>query len=256
MTFSPRQSLGQNFLQDPNIVRKIVGSLRAPGEAHVVEIGPGTGALTETLHEKYANFTAIEIDQRAVEHLKANIPTLDVRRQDVLEVDWRRLAAEKVAPIYVIGNLPYNITSQILFGILDAPDVIGEAVLMMQYEVAERLVAEPRTKEYGILSVQTQILSEPELLFKVSPNVFYPRPDVTSAVVRITPRLVDDVDVAFLREVVRTAFNQRRKTLRNSLSPWTREKGVALPGDREKQRAEELTPAEFVDLARYLKARV
>lgn len=260
MSLRPKQSLGQNFLQDPNIVRKIVAAVRAPDDAHVVEIGPGEGALTETLMAKYPLFTAIEIDERAVRHLRERLPGVDVRHQDILEVDWHALAAEKAAPLYVVGNLPYNLTSPILFGVLDAPTSVKEAVLMMQREVAERLVAEPRTKAYGILSVQTQTLSHPELLFTVSPNVFYPRPDVTSAVVRLTLTAdateTDGLDVAFFREVVRAAFNQRRKTLRNSLSRWTREMGVELPGGREKQRAEELSPQEFVHLARYLKARI
>ena len=254
----PKQSLGQNFLQDPNIVRKIVGAVRAPRDAHVVEIGAGQGALTEELQAKYPRFTAIEIDERAVKHLRDRFPDTDVRHEDILEVDWDVLAREHHAALYVVGNLPYNITSQILFGVLDARDIVREAVLMMQREVAERLVAEPRTKAYGILSVQTQTLSEPELLFTVSPNVFYPRPDVTSAVVRLTLRAPepDGFDVAFFRKVVRAAFNQRRKTLRNSLSAWTREMGIELPGGRENQRAEELSPREFVELASYLGARL
>lgn len=257
MPLRPIQSLGQNFLQDPNIVRKIVEAVRAPADAHVVEIGPGEGALTASLADRYATFTAIEIDERAVGLLRERIPGLDVRHRDILEVDWGELAAEKGAPIYVVGNLPYNITSQILFGILEAGDVVAEAVLMMQREVAERLVAKPRTKAYGILSVQTQIFADPELLFTVSPNVFYPRPDVSSAVVRVTIKPeIRAADHAFVREVVRTAFNQRRKTLRNSLSPWTRERSIALPDGREKQRAEELSPEEFVELARYLEGRL
>lgn len=260
MSFRPKQSLGQNFLQDPNIIRKIVAAVRSPDDAHVVEIGPGEGALTESLMAKYPLFTALEIDERAVRHLRERLPGVDVRHQDVLEVDWHALAAEKSAPLYVVGNLPYNLTSPILFGVLDAPTSVREAVLMMQREVAERLVAEPRTKAYGILSVQTQTLSRPELLFTVSPNVFYPRPDVTSAVVRLTLSAdaaeTDGLDVAFFRDVVRAAFNQRRKTLRNSLGRWTREMGIELPDGREKQRAEELSPQEFVHLARYLKSRM
>ncbi len=260
MSIRPKQSLGQNFLHDPNIARKIVDAVRAPGEGHVVEIGPGQGALTGLLLERYPTFTAFEIDERAVAHLRREVPALDVRERDILEVSWEALAEEKGGPIFVVGNLPYNITSQILFGLIDARAVVREAVVMMQLEVAERLVAEPRTKAYGILSVQLQTFTEPELLFKVSPNVFFPRPDVTSALVRL--RLKGDdghlegVDPAFLREVIRTAFNQRRKTLRNSLSRWTRSMGIELEGDLEKRRAEELTAAEFVALARYLEARL
>ena len=254
----PRQSLGQNFLRDPNTARKIVDSLKAGPEAHVVEIGPGQGALTGILASKYPTFTALEIDERAVHLLEERDPGLDVRRQDILEVDWRALAGEKGKPIHVIGNLPYYITSQILFGVLEAADVIREAVMMMQLEVAERLVAMPRTKAYGILSVQTQLHSRPALLFRVSPNVFFPKPDVTSAVVRLElfhpGERLNGADPELLREVVRAAFNQRRKTLRNSLGGWTRDRHIALPDDLEKRRAEELTPEEFVDLTRYLAA--
>lgn len=260
MQFRPKQSLGQNFLHDPNIVRKIVESIRAPEDAHVVEIGPGTGALTGLLLERFPSFTAVEIDHRAVDLLRRMHPGLDVRHEDVLKVDWRDLAGEKGRPIYVVGNLPYNITSQVLFGLMDARSVVREAVLMMQHEVALRLIAQPRTKEYGILSVQTQLNSRPDLLFKVSPNVFRPRPDVKSAVMRVDFERANEelcsVDSEFLRSIIRSAFNQRRKTLHNSLSRWTREQDIELPGTLKKRRAEELTPAEFIDLARYLEAHV
>lgn len=256
MQLRPKQSLGQNFLRDQNIVRKIVDAVRAPDDAHVIEIGPGTGALTGRLLERFERFTAVEIDERAVVLLRREYAQLDVRHQDILEVDWGALANEKGGPIYVVGNLPYNITSQVLFGLMEADDGVREAVVMMQYEVAQRLVAEPRTKEYGILSVQVQLYSRPELLFKVSPNVFYPRPDVTSAVVRLDfsgrSDALDTVDREFLTHVIRSAFNQRRKTLRNSLSNWTRAENIPLPDAFKKRRAEELEPAEFVELARYL----
>lgn len=256
----PKQSLGQNFLRDPNIVRKIVGAVRAPEGAHVVEIGPGTGALTGLLFERFETFTAIEIDERAVALLRGEHPNLDVRHEDIMDVDWRRLADEKGGPVWVVGNLPYNITSQVLFGMIDAGDAVQEAVVMMQYEVAQRLVAEPRTKEYGILSVQVQLHAAPNLLFKVSPNVFFPRPDVDSAVVRLDfgkrSGALNKVGHEFLRSVIRSAFNQRRKTLRNSLSEWTRGQDIPLPEIYQKRRAEELEPAEFVELACYLEARV
>lgn len=260
MQFRPRQSLGQNFLRDPNIVRKIAAAVRAPADAHVVEIGPGMGAITGPLIERFRTFTAVEIDGRAVDHLRDTYSGLDVRHKDILEIDWQKLAEEKGGPIYVVGNLPYNITSQVLFGLIDAGAAIREAVLMMQLEVAQRLVANPRTKEYGILSVQVQLHSAPKLLFQVSPNVFFPRPDVTSAVVRIDLSVrADDlpsVHPAILRRIIRSSFNQRRKTLHNSLSQWTREQQIDLPPRFKKRRAEELTPAEFVELARYLEARV
>lgn len=248
----PRKSLGQNFLVDPNTIRKIVDSLEAPADARVVEIGPGTGALTRLLNERYQYFTAIEIDERAVRLLKSDIPDLDVRHGDILEVDWAEFA-DADRPMYVIGNLPYYITSQILFGLIEARADIQRAVLMMQLEVAERLVAEPRTKAYGILSVAVQLAAEPHLLFRVSRNVFYPKPDVTSAVVALDlfpAPAIEGVDEAFVRTVIRTAFNQRRKTLRNSLGGLV--EGKELPDEFSGRRAEELTPQEFVELAKFL----
>lgn len=256
----PKQSLGQNFLTDPNIVRKIVGALQASAQDHVVEIGPGTGALTGELLAVYPRLTAVELDERAVDHLRAQYLDLDVRQQDALEVSWGALAEEKGGPLHVIGNLPYYITSQILFALVEARQHVAEAVLMMQREVAERLVASPRTKAYGILSVVVQLHTRPELLFRVSPHVFYPKPDVTSAVIRLAFRedeaALAEVDPKLLREVVRSAFNQRRKTLRNSLSRWTRAAGLALPEGWAGRRAEELTPEEFVELARYLERQL
>ena len=257
---TPKKSLGQNFLNDPNTVRKIVGSLEAPADAHVVEIGPGTGALTGELLDRFASFTALEIDERAVAYLKQEYPSLDVRQMDVLEVDWAALAAEKGGPLHVIGNLPYYITSPILFGLLDNRQHISEAVVMMQLEVAQRLVAEPRTKDYGILSVQVQLHAQPDLLFRVSRNVFYPKPDVTSAVIRLAfdkvPPLPPEIDPELLRQVIRTAFNQRRKTLRNSLSRWTRAQNIELPHHWDRRRAEELTPPAFLELAHYIQERI
>jgi 16S rRNA (adenine1518-N6/adenine1519-N6)-dimethyltransferase len=250
----PRRSLGQNFLVDPNIARKIVGSLRAPRGGRVVEIGSGTGALTGVLLSEYPDVLAVEIDERAIDYLQSEYPGLDVRHADVLDLDWALLAASGTGPLFVIGNLPYHITSPILFSLLDNASVFAEAVLMMQLEVAQRLTAQPRSRSYGILSVATQLTTDVELLFRVSRNVFRPRPDVTSAVVRLTfPQSGPRVEYSGrLKEVVRSAFNQRRKQLRNSLSAFTRSAGRELPDRWAGKRAEELAPEEFVEVARYL----
>ena len=151
--FRPKQSLGQNFLQDPNMAEKIVGALEAPAGSHVVEIGAGTGVLTERLAENYDTLTAIEIDERAVETLRERVPGVDVREEDVRETDWAALAEEKGGPLYIISNTPYYLTSPIIFALLEQRQHLAEAILTMQREVAERIVAEPRTKAYGTLSV-------------------------------------------------------------------------------------------------------
>ena len=257
LPFRPKQSLGQNFLQDPNMAEKIVGTLGAPSDAHVVEVGAGTGVLTERLAQRVETLTAIEIDERAVAVLRERVPGADVRQEDVRETNWAALADEKGGPLFVISNTPYYLTSLILFSLLEHRRPLAEAVLTMQREVAERIVAEPRTKAYGILSVLLQLFANPTLCFTVPPQVFSPQPDVTSAVVRLqfdTETEPGDLQVDDVRRYVRAAFNQRRKMLRNSLSAWTKEQGVDFPNDWGRKRAEALTPDDFATLARHLNA--
>ena len=199
------------------MIQKIVDSIPAQIEDRIVEIGPGAGAITGPILNKYGDVTAVEIDQRMVEHLSEEFPNLRIVNQDILKSDWSDFViADK--PVHVVGNLPYYITSQILFKVLEYRKHITSALLMMQKEVAERIVAEPRSKEYGILSVQTQLMSSPEILFDVPPDVFSPPPNVNSAVLKLT---FDKPDLSCsdknLKTVVRMAFNQRRKKLSNAL---------------------------------------
>jgi len=253
--FRPKQSLGQNFLQDPNMAEKIVRTLQAPTAAHVVEVGAGTGELTGLLAERYDRLTAVEIDERAVEVLRQNVPGADVRAQDVRELDWSGLAAEHDGPLYVISNTPYYLTTELLFALLESRSHVAEAVLTMQAAVADRLVAAPRTKAYGILSVLLQLFGTPTRCFTVPPQVFSPQPDVSSAVVRVTFGAEDGPSGLVLDDVrpyVRAAFNQRRKMLRNSLSLWVKDQGLSLPHDWERKRAEALSPDDFATLARAL----
>ncbi|WP_340104526.1 16S rRNA (adenine(1518)-N(6)/adenine(1519)-N(6))-dimethyltransferase RsmA [Rhodohalobacter sp. 8-1] len=241
-----KKSLGQHFLRDYHMIQKIAGSLPADEGERVVEIGPGGGALTEVLHKNYKNFTAIEIDPVMVSHLNETLPDLHVIKQDILKTDWQELSDES-EPIHVIGNLPYFITSQILFSLLESRKLLKSATLMMQKEVAERIVAEPRTKAYGILSVQTQLMSTPEILFDVPPEVFSPPPNVMSSVIQLHFNKPDlTCSDAHLKTVVRTAFNQRRKKLSNSLKPLETD----LPDDEFNfdLRAEALEPAMYEKL--------
>lgn len=256
MSFRPKKRLGQHFLIDRNVIGKIVDAVAAPPDATVVEIGPGMGALTGLLRERFPNLTAIELDDEAVAHLREEFPGLDLRHEDVLAVDWTEVAGEPKgrpdsdARVYVVGNLPYYITSPILFGLLDARQHISRAVLMMQKEVAERIVAEPNSKAYGILSVQTQLLARPRMLFSVSRHVFRPKPDVESAVISLdfdgSAKLGFDINQ--MKRVVRTAFGQRRKMLRKSLGGMCAELGVAIPEEYATKRPEALAPEEFVTL--------
>jgi 16S rRNA (adenine1518-N6/adenine1519-N6)-dimethyltransferase len=255
--FRPKQSLGQNFLQDPNMREKIVRTLRAPPDAAVVEVGAGTGELTGLLTERHARVVAIEIDERAVEVLRTECPDAEVREQDVRDVDWAALAEEMGGPLHVISNTPYYLTTEIIFALLEQRAHVAEAVLTMQAAVADRLVADPSTKSYGILSVLVQLFAAPERCFSVPPQVFSPQPDVGSAVVRLTFGADDgpaDLALDDVRPFVRAAFNQRRKMLRNSLSTWVKDQGRSLPHDWERKRAEALSPADFAELARALGA--
>lgn len=250
MAFRTKKSLGQHFLHDDNIIRKIVDAVGAKAEDRVIEIGPGTGALTKRLIEKYPRTEVIEIDERAVAVLQKELPELTIHQKDVLKVNWPELLHPD-ASNYVLGNLPYYITSPILFSVMDQRSLFKEAIFMMQKEVAERLVAEPGNKDYGILSVQTQLMSTPEILFDVSRHCFSPPPKVTSAVVRLR---FDRPELPFrdetMKKVVRTAFNQRRKKLSNALKPLL---GKDLPeGFNYDQRAERWTPETYAKLSEHL----
>jgi 16S rRNA (adenine1518-N6/adenine1519-N6)-dimethyltransferase len=248
----PKKSLGQNFLHDANIARKIVRSLDLLPSDDVLEIGPGKGALTALILQEVKHCTAVELDDELVQELRnAFGASLTIIHGDVLDVNLRSIAGGKQWRI--VGNIPYNITSPILFLIFDSADVVKDCTLMMQREVAQRLVAVPRTKEYGILSVFAQYYSTPKMLFTVSPKSFFPIPDVTSAVVSLSFQK-RGVLTAFsndvFRAVVRGVFGQRRKTLRNGL------KSMKIPGTVLRslsidlaKRPEELTVEEFVKLS-------
>ena len=276
----PKKRLGQHFLTDRAVVRQIVEAVDAPAGGRVVEIGPGEGALTADLLARAPDLVALEVDPEAVAHLRARFPALDVRQTDVLEADWRALAAggrdrqrPDVTPaadaeppnpqppvptptpraLTVVGNLPYYITSPILFGLLDAREVVRRAVVMVQKEVADRIVAPPGSKTYGTLSVYFALYARTRLVVDVPPRAFRPPPAVDSAVVAVDFG-VDPPEVPFeaLQRTVRAAFGQRRKMLRNSLGPLAREAGVALPDADATLRPEAVAPADFVRLARLL----
>ncbi|MEX2574855.1 MAG: 16S rRNA (adenine(1518)-N(6)/adenine(1519)-N(6))-dimethyltransferase RsmA [Balneolaceae bacterium] len=246
----PKKSLGQHFLKDGNIISKIVEAVPANAEDPVIEIGPGTGRLTEKLLQRHGRLKAVELDGRAVDLLEEKFPGLDVLHADILKVSWDDLLKES-GDIHIVGNLPYFITSQILFKILENRLRLKSATLMMQKEVARRLIAVPRTKDYGILSVQVQLMSSPRIAFDVSRNAFYPSPNVTSSVVVLhfdRPGLACRDDN--LKTVVRTAFQQRRKKMSNSL------KGIgplpAGPGFNYDKRAEAWEPATYEKLTAQL----
>lgn len=247
----PKKHLGQHFLKDENIARKIVESLTETG--NVLEIGPGTGVLTKYLAEKISNLRLIEIDQESTEYLKHTFPELSEKiiAADFLKFDLKDLFHQQFS---IIGNFPYNISSQIFFKIIENRALIPEVVGMIQKEVAERLASPPGNKTYGILSVLLGAFYEIKYLFTVSEGVFIPPPNVKSAVIRLTRKEVFslDCDEKLFFEVVKTGFNQRRKTLRNSLRSLWQDKINPYAFPIFQKRPEQLGVSEFVELVKIL----
>ncbi len=254
-----KKQLGQHFLHDAGIIERIVRAVNPqPGE-HLVEIGPGQGALTLPLLRRHDALTVIELDRDLLAHLRAlggNGNTLDVIHADVLKVDFTALA--KGSMLRLVGNLPYNISTPILFHVLEHAAVVRDMHFMLQKEVVERMAATPGGKVYGRLSVTLQASCEVVPLFEVPPAAFRPPPQVDSAVVRLLPRAPDSigiVDRALFAQVVRDAFGQRRKTLRNALSVLCDDTDFTAAGISPKARAEELAVPQFVALANHLASR-
>lgn len=216
----PLKRFGQNYLQDLNIINKIIFEINPQEDDNIIEIGPGRGALTESLLSKNPSLTAIEIDKRVIDELKLKFPTLNLIEKDFLKLNLSELSKEKSKKLRIVGNIPYNITSPILFKLFENNILIKDAVLMVQYEVAKRMTSMPGNKDFGILSVLLNYFGTANLAFKVSRNVFYPKPNVDSAVVHISfnkQRDDKDFNLKFIT-MVKAAFGNRRKTLKNSLS--------------------------------------
>lgn len=249
----PKKSLGQNFLQDPNVAQKIVRLFNPRPNDSIVEIGPGKGALTALLLDHVPHLTVIELDNELAPQLQEHFgEKVTVVHEDVLNVEWKTLAPDG-KKVRIIGNIPYNITTPILFHVIEARDVVEDFVVMMQTEVAQRITGRPRTKEYGILSVFLQYYCTPKNLFGVSKNSFFPVPNVSSTVLHLdftAPASRTAKDDTLFRRVVRGTFGLRRKTLRNGLRhlgvPTTEFEKISI--DLE-QRPEELSAADFVTLA-------
>lgn len=217
----PKKSLGQHFLTNEDIAARIVESISSSPK-NVLEIGPGMGVLTKyLLQKKYEHFKVVELDGESVEFLKSHYPDLsgNIIAQDFLKLDLNSLFKDQLV---IIGNFPYNISSQILFKILDSKDLVNETVGMFQKEVAERVASQPGNKQYGILSVLLQAFYDIEYLFTVDENQFLPPPKVKSAVIRLVrnPQKRLSCSESLFKQVVKAGFNQRRKTLRNSLSQF------------------------------------
>jgi 16S rRNA (adenine1518-N6/adenine1519-N6)-dimethyltransferase len=253
-----KKHLGQHFLKEPSIAEAIAGALTGHrGSRHVLEIGPGTGILTRALMAKaLPSLKLIEIDRESVAYLKVHHPELN---DAIIEGDFLKLPLEPLfdgESFAVAGNFPYNISSQILFRLYDYPDLIPELVGMFQKEVAERIVSPPGNKDYGILSVLLQAFYTGEYLFTVHKESFIPPPKVESGVIRLlrNERTTLPIPASFFKHVVKTAFGQRRKTLRNSLSSLLKPQHTEVLGDLLTLRPERLSSETFISLATTLYA--
>ena len=249
MKHIPRKRFGQHFLTDGGIIDAIVEAIGPKPGQHMVEIGPGLAALTQPLVERLGALTVIELDRDLAQRLRAR-PGLSVIEADVLKVDFGQVAsAQSATKLRVVGNLPYNISTPILFHLLGFADIIEDQHFMLQKEVIDRMVARPATSDYSRLSVMLQWRYAMENVLRVPPESFEPPPRVNSAVVRMLPlQTPPELDVKRLSEIVQVAFSQRRKLLRHTLGKWLQEKSFA--GDFDVQRrAEEVPVAEYVALA-------
>ena len=253
MNVKPKKYLGQHFLIDEQISERISEAISKSKKINLLEIGPGTGALTKFLLHENIDLISYELDTESITYLKNAYPTLIVHNEDVLKTDWTKIFKGNYS---VTGNFPYNISSQILFKIYENRTIIDEMVGMFQKEVAERVCSGPGTKKYGILSVLIQAFYNVEYLFTVNEEVFNPPPKVKSGVIKITRNNIIELDCdekLFFR-VVKAIFNQRRKMARNSLK--------SLLGDKKidhvllTKRPEELSIENFVEITKMIESKI
>jgi 16S rRNA (adenine1518-N6/adenine1519-N6)-dimethyltransferase len=249
----PKKRFGQNFLQDENILNKIVKEINPQPEDAIIEIGPGYGALTQKLISATPNLIAVEIDNELADSLLQKFPQLHLINEDFLLTDFSKLTSEE-KKLRIVGNIPYNITSPILFKLIENNKLITDAVFMVQLEVAKRMTANKRTKDYGILAVVLKYFTETKLCFKISPNVFFPKPKVFSALVHIHFKEMDqrEEEQKLFIKIVKASFGNRRKILKNSFSNSIfHEIDFSNSGIDLSLRAENLSVDDFVTLTKY-----
>ncbi len=257
MRHKARKRFGQNFLHDHHIISNILGSLYYNQDQHWVEIGPGKGALTESLLKSGIQLDVVELDRDLVKYLTFKFEqynNLTIHSADALKFDFSALAniGEK---LHILGNLPYNISTPLMFHLLENTSSIADMTFMLQKEVVDRLCADPGSKKYGRLSVMMQYYCATEQLFDVPPESFSPRPKVMSAIVRLVPHKMPPVkidSVKMLNTVVTTAFSQRRKTLRNSLKKLISEDDIIALDINPVLRAETISLQQFADLSQHI----
>lgn len=256
MQVRAKKSLGQHFLTDLSVAQRIAATMDHHRHQPLLEVGPGMGVLTQYLLEAGHDLHVVELDRESVAYLQVNFPALDGRiiADDFLRLDLKQIYGD--APFSIIGNYPYNISSQIFFKVLDYKDQVTCCSGMLQREVAQRIAAGPGSKTYGILSVLLQAWYDIEYLFTVDEHVFNPPPKVKSGVIRLTRNRVTDLgcDERLFKTVVKTSFGQRRKTLRNSLRGLLSKPSTIFEDAIFGQRPEQLSVEQFVTLTRMIKA--
>ena len=255
MNHTPRKRFGQNFLRDDHVVQRIVTAVAPRPGDHLVEIGPGEGVMTAAFLAGGQSLDAVEIDRDLASHLRQRFTGqthFQLHEADALKFEFRSLSQGK--QLRVIGNLPYNISTPLMFHLFEQADIIQDMHFMLQKEVIDRLCAQPGDPDYGRLGIMAQYYCEAEKLFEVKPESFFPPPRVTSAIVRLIPHANKPVnaDPKLLGRVVTTAFSQRRKTLRNALKPLFSESQLIESDIDPNARAETLSLEAFARLARSL----
>jgi len=265
INLKPLKRFGQNYLKDPNIIRKILEEIDPkPGE-RIIEIGPGLGALTGAILQNSSELLAVEIDKRAAALLSKKFPELNILNEDFLSINLKNVyikkfesSKEKTQLLRIIGNIPYNITSPVLFKMILNNELIRDSVLMVQYEVAKRITAKAGTKDYGILTVLLNFFSDTKFCFKVSQNVFFPKPNVFSAVIHLYFKEVkmSGEEKHIFINIVKAAFGKRRKTIKNSLSSSIfADIDFSNSGVDLSLRAEQLKAGSFLKLAEVVKRK-
>jgi 16S rRNA (adenine1518-N6/adenine1519-N6)-dimethyltransferase len=251
----PKKRLGQNYLIDENISRKIVEAIELSKSSLILEIGAGKGALSKYIIQMTENYYAVEIDKNNADFLSKNINGIKLIISDFLKIDIKEFYKTNGSiKIIAAGNIPYNITTPIIFKLLDNREFIDRAILMIQEEVAQRITAKPNSKAYGIISVILQVLSIPKLLFKVTPNCFYPKPKVDSRIISFkfdNPLSRQVTDIEFFKKFVKKSFSTRRKTLRNALSGLISKDELSTIDFDFSRRAESLSINEFILLSNH-----
>lgn len=255
MKHIPRKRFGQNFLKDQSVLDNIISTITPRISDVMLEIGPGLGAMTEKLLPHLSKLTVVELDRDLVAYLENRFPSekLTVHCSDALDFDFSKIVPASGKKIRIVGNLPYNISTPLLFHLMDFASLIEDQHFMLQKEVVERMVADPGNKAYGRLSVMLQWRYDMEMLFTVPPDAFKPAPKVDSAIVRMIPKEnPESCSLTTLEQITTQAFSQRRKMVRNNLAPFFSESELVNLGIDPTKRPEDLTVEQFIHLSNHL----